>query len=89
MPYERLKYMRWICSPKVAVESQMPYADYISYLNEFRRLGVYPLTYKWITAVHWYASYSNWLKDAIKTFLTNHPRWGYWVCQKRKNRKKS
>lgn len=89
MPYERLKYMRWICTPKAAVESQMPYADYISYLNEFRKLGVYPLTYKWIPAVHWYASYSNWLKDAIKTFLTNHPRLGYWVYQKCKNRKKS
>lgn len=87
MPYERLKYMRWVCTPKAAVESQMPYDEYISYLNEFRKLGVYPLSYKWIRAVHWYASRWNWLKDAAKTFLTNHPRLGYWFYQKRKNRK--
>lgn len=87
LPYERLKYMRWVCTPKAAIEAQMPFDEYIAYLNKFKELEVYPLSYKWIRAVHWYASPWSWLKDAVKTFLTNHPQLGYWYYQHRKNKK--
>lgn len=85
MPVERLKYMRWVCPPKTAIDARMTYDEYVSYLNEFRKLGVYPLSYKWVCAVHWYASFWNKLKYAAKTFFTNHPRIGYWYysCTKR------
>ena len=87
MPYERLKYMRWVCTPKPAVEALMTFKEYQEYLNKFKELGVYPLNYKWFRAVHWYKPLKGLFKDAIKTFLTNHPQLGYWYYQHRKNHK--
>ena len=87
MPYERLKYMRWVCTPQPAVEAQMTLEEYKQYLNKFQNLGIYPLNYKWFCAVHWYKPLKGIFKDAIKTFLTNHPQLGYWYYQYRINRK--
>ncbi len=83
MDYERLRYMRWVCPPPMGISAQMSLKEYRTYLEKFRELGVYPLSYKWIRSVHWYATPKMRLKDAIKTFLTNHPRLGYWFYQHR------
>ena len=77
MPMERLKYMRWVVHPKIAMEAQLSLKEYKDVLNEFRKLGVYPLQYKWISTIYYWASIKYKLKWAIKTWLTNHPRLAY------------
>lgn len=76
---ERLKYMRYVCPPKLAIEAQMSLSEYENVLQKFKDLGAYPLNYKWINVAHWYASSGQKLAWYIKTFLTNHPRLGYWI----------
>ena len=78
-PLDRLKYMRWVCTPMQAKEAQLSLDEYNAVLNEFRILGVYPLEYKWIYVAHWYASRWKKFKYAIKTFLCNHPRLAYTI----------
>lgn len=76
---DRLKYMRWVCTPKQAKEAELSLAEYDAVLNEFRALGIYPLEYKWIEVAHWYASPWKKFKYAIKTFLCNHPQLAYMI----------
>lgn len=73
MPIERLKYMRWVRQPKDAIKSQMTLAEYKAVLNEFRKIGVWPVQYKYINVSYWWASWKYKMKLAIKTWMINHP----------------
>ena len=79
LPLERLKYMRWVCQPKRAKEAGYSLREYQAILAKFKELEVYPIDYRWIGVAHTYASTMKKMKYAIKTFLTNHPRLGYWL----------
>ena len=85
MPMERLKYMRWVVHPKIAMEAQLSLAEYKDVLSEFRKLGVYPLQYKWISTIYFWAPLKYKLKCAIKTWLTNHPRLAYMIMSIKRN----
>ena len=78
---ERLKYMRWVCPVRSAVEAEMTYAEYKSLLEEFRVEGVYPLDYTWIKVAGWDYAFKPYMKRAIQTFLVNHP-WIGWPLAK-------
>ncbi len=78
---DRLKYMRWVCTPMQAKEAQLSLDEYNAVLNEFRALNVYPLEYRWINVAHWYASPWKKFKYAVKTFLCNHPRLAYSIIK--------
>lgn len=80
-PYERLKYMRWVCTLRGAVEAQMSYKEYKALLEEFRAEGVYPLDYAWIKAAGWDYALKPYMKRAIQTFFVNHP-WLGWPLAK-------
>ena len=77
MPLERLRYTRWVRMPKDAIEAQMTLSEYMDVLNRYRELGVYPMSYKWLNTIFWWAPFSYKLKWAIKTWLINHPRIAY------------
>lgn len=77
MPLERLRYMRWVRQPKDAILAKMTLAEYKAVLNEFRALGVYPLSYKWISTIYYWAPWKYKMKCAIKTWMINHPRIAY------------
>ncbi len=77
MPIERLKYMRWVRQPKDAIKSQMTLAEYKAVLNEFRKIGVWPVQYKYINVSYWWASWKYKMKLAIKTWMINHPGIAY------------
>lgn len=77
MHMERLKYMRWVSNPRMAFEAQMPLDEYKVVLNEYRKLGVYPLQYKWINTIYYWAPIRYKMKWMAKTWLTNHPRLSY------------
>lgn len=79
MKMERLKYMRWVRTPMDAIAAQMTLEEYGMVLNEFRTLETYPLSYKWISTIYYWAPFSYKLKWAIKTWMINHPRFSYWV----------
>ena len=81
LPMERLKYMRWVVHPKIAMEAQLSLAEYKDVLSEFRMLGVYPLQYKWISTIYFWAPLKYKFKTAIKTFLINHPRLAYAILK--------
>lgn len=83
MPMERLKYMRWVANPTRAKNAQLTLEEYKGVLNEFRKLGVYPLQYKWISTIYFGAPMKYKLKCAIKTWLTNHPRLAYMMLSVR------
>lgn len=85
MPMERLKYMRWVSNPKTAIEAQLSLAEYKDVLSEFRKLGVYPLQYKWISTIYFWAPVKYKLKCSIKTWLTNHPRLAYMIMSIKRN----
>ena len=76
-PYERLKYMRWICSVRNAISAKLSLKEYLVLLEEFRNEGVYPLEYAWIKVAGWNYSWRIYLKRVLQTFLINHPRIGY------------
>ena len=80
-PYERLKYMRWVCLLRNAVEAEMTYKEYMALLNEFRKEGVYPLEYAWIKAAGWDYAFKPYIKRVIQTFMVNHP-WLFWLPAK-------
>ena len=86
-PYERLKYMRWVCSLRNAVEAEMTYKEYSKLLNEFRKEGVYPLKYAWIKAAGWNYAFIPYMKRVVQTFMVNHP-WLFWQLAKWYYRKK-
>lgn len=77
MHIERLKYMRWVRTPKDAIAAKMTIAEYKAVLNEFRALGVYPLSYKWISTIYYWASWKYRTKCVIKTWMINHPSIAY------------
>ena len=72
-PYERLKYMRWICSVQNAISAQLKLKEYLNLLEEFRKEGVYPLEYAWIKVAGGDYSLKIYFKRVIQTFFTNHP----------------
>lgn len=78
---ERLKYMRWVCTPRMAVEAQLTKKDYRGVLDEYRALGVYPLDYKWIKVAGYDYAFKPYAKRAIKSFLINH-LWIGWPLAK-------
>lgn len=81
MPLERLKYMRWVRSPKDAIKAGLTLDEYKAVLAQFRSVGVYPLRYKWIRVAYGWAPVKRKLKYAIKTFFVNNPRIGWMVCK--------
>lgn len=76
-PYERLKYMRWVCNLRNAISAQFTMKEYMILLNEFRKEGVYPLEYAWIKAAGWDYAFKPYLKHVIQTFMINNPRLSY------------
>ena len=76
-PYERLKYMRWVCSVRNAISAELSLKEYCALLEEFRKEGVYPLEYAWIKVAGWNYSWKIYVKRVLQTFLINHPRIGY------------
>lgn len=81
MPMERLKYMRWVSQPKEAIEAHFTLDEYKVVLNEFRALGVYPLSYKWISTIYYWASWKYKMKWVAKSWLTNHPEIAYAILR--------
>lgn len=81
MYMERLKYMRWVCSLRNAIEAEMTYKEYVALLNEFRKDGVYPLEYAWIKAAGWDYAFKPYMKRVVQTFMVNHP-WMFWLPAK-------
>ena len=77
MELERLKYMRWVCPIKSAVEAEMSYSEYKSVLDEFRKEKVYPLNYSWIRVAGMDSSLKLYMKRVIQTLLVNHPMLGW------------
>ena len=73
---ERLKYMRWVCRVRNAVEAEMTYKEYVALLDEFRKEGAYPLEYAWIKAAGWDYAFKPYVKRVFHTFMMNHP----WMC---------
>ena len=76
-PYERLKYMRWVCTLRTAINAQYTYKEYRALLHEFHKEGVYPLEYAWIKAAGWDYAWKPYMKRAISTFMVNNP-WLVW-----------
>ena len=77
MELERLKYMRWVCPIKSAIEAEMSYSEYKSVLDEFRKEKVYPLNYSWIRVAGMDSSLKLYTKRVIQTLLVNHPMLGW------------
>lgn len=77
MSLERLKYMRWVQTPKDAIAAKMTLEEYKAVLNEFRKIGVWPLEYKWIGTIYYWASWKYKIKRTVKTWLINHPKVAY------------
>ena len=73
MQYERLKYMRWVCHPKTAFYAGYSLSDYSGLLSDYKKIGCWPLDYKWIQAAGLDKPIRLGLKNRIKTFLCNHP----------------
>lgn len=80
-PYERLKYMRWVCTPRMAAEAGMTYKEYSNLLREFAKEDVYPLDYKWIKVSGMDYAFKPYFKRVVWTILTNHP-WLGWLVVK-------
>jgi len=80
-PLERYKYMRWVCSPRQAVEAGYTFREYKQILKQFAELGVWPLSYKWIKIGGWDYSWQAYLKKVIITILQNCPSLGYVVAK--------
>lgn len=76
-PYERYKYMRWVCSPRSAVEARYTYREYLDVLKQFKEVDVYPVSYKWIKIAGWDYNWKIYFKRVITTFLLNHPLISY------------
>ncbi len=85
MPLERLKYMRWVKQPKDAIAARLSLTEYKAVQNEFRKIGVWPLQYKYINISYWWASPKYKMKLAIKVWLINHPGIAYLILNRGKN----
>ena len=77
LPLERLKYMRWVCHPQVAINAGYSYDEYRSILQIYKGYDSWPLDYRWIHVAGLDYSLKAKLKTGIKTFLCNHPRLAY------------
>ena len=77
MHLERLKYMRWVCQPKTAKEAGYMLDDYKALLEKYKELGCWPMDYRWmhVARLNWSAKVR--MKNRIRTFLCNHPRFAY------------
>lgn len=84
MPLERLKYMRWVCTPKTAIQAGCSLQEYKVFLSSFKELGCWPLDYRWIHAARLDWSWKVRMKNRAKTFLCNHPGFAY-LLLRRKN----
>lgn len=78
-PLERLKYMRWVCQPKTAVEAGYSLEEYRKVLKKFGELGCWPLDYNWMHVARLDWSWKIRIKNRIKTFLCNHPGLAYFL----------
>lgn len=76
-PLERYKYMRWVCSPRQAIEAGYNYREYVQILKRFGELGVWPVSYKWIKIAGWDYNWKIYIKKVLLTFLLNHPMISY------------
>lgn len=83
LPLERLKYMRWVCPPKMAIEAGYSISEYRQILSKFKDYGCWPLDYNWIHAARQDWSINARIKNRIKTFLCNHPIIGYFIEKQR------
>ena len=81
VPLEILKYMRWVCNLRSAILAQLTYKEYMSWLVEFKKEGIYPLKYAWIKVAGWDYALKPYLKRFIHTFTINHP-WLFWLPAK-------
>ena len=77
MPWERMKYMRWVCHPKTAFNACYSLSEYKAILNEYKELGCWPLEYNWIHAAGLDETWKQRMKNRVKTFLCNHPGVAY------------
>ena len=77
MPLERLKYMRWVCRPKTAIEAGYSLKEYRAVLKKFGELGCWPLDYNWMHVARLDWSWKNRMKNRMRTFLCNHPGLAY------------
>ena len=80
-PYERLKYMRWVCSIRNAISAQYTFNEYKALLRDFRKEGVYPLDYAWIKVAGWDYAFKPYMKRVLQTFMMNNP-WLVWLPAK-------
>lgn len=78
---ERYKYMRWVCSTKDAISAKLTYEEYITLLDAFHQVGVYPLSYQWIKYAGFDYAWKPFLKRVIRTFMINHPLIGYPIAK--------
>ena len=86
MPLEHLKYMRWVCQPKTAMEAGYSLKEYKSLLSRYKALGCWPVDYNWMHAAHMDWSWKIRMKNRVKTFMCNHPGLSYAVLKmKNKN----
>lgn len=82
-PYERYKYMRWVCSPRQAVDAGYTYKEYIAILKQFKDINIWPVSYKWIKVAGWNYNWKVYIKKVIMTFLLNHPFVSYHIAKLR------
>lgn len=82
-PYERLKYMRWVCSARQAVEAGYSYKEYLDILRKFQEIHVWPVSYKWVKIAGWDYHWKMYLKKLLFTFLLNHPLISYPIAKYR------
>lgn len=84
MSLERLKYMRWVCGPKTAIEAGYSLKEYKDLLGRFKKLGCWPIDYNWMRVARLDWSWKVRMKNRAKTFLCNHPDLAY-LLLRRKN----
>lgn len=77
MPLERLKYMRWVCQPKTALEAGYSLKEYKEILSEYKAYACWPVDYNWMHVAHMDWSWKIRMKNRVKTFLCNHPGLAY------------
>lgn len=77
LPLERLKYMRWVCTPKKAKMAKYSLREYKKILGKFKNYNCWPLDYRWFRIARLDWSWKVRLKNVVKTFLCNHPNLGY------------
>ncbi len=82
MPLERLKYMRWVCQPKTALEAGYSLQEYRDVLEKFKEYGCWPLDYNWMHVARLDWSWKIRMKNRVKTFLCNHPWFAYQILRK-------